>query len=344
MELYSEVNPNMIVLAREARGLTQQDLAEKLSLHTSNVSRLESGDTNVHSETLKAISAVTCYPLQFFMQAGTVFPVNLAYRKRQHVAAKMLSAIEAKMNIIRRNIQFITRALDKEIIIPVYEVKEDQSASKIAQLVRKKWNITAPVVNDLTAILESHGIIISSFDFETERVDSRCMLTDDKYPIIFLYKNLLGDRLRYSLAYELGQLVMHTFFVVPADRDVSREANHFAAEFLMPKEEILKDFENGITLSKLAELKCKWKVSMISLLYRADDLGLLTPNQKRYLIQQFNEQKIRRREPGELDVPIEQPSLLKSLIIHYIKENEISTSQMASIFAIPLKDYLDYYG
>ena len=83
---------------------------------------------------------------------------------------------------------------------------------------------------------------------------------------------------------------------------------------------------------------------MISILYRADDLGLLTPNQKRYLIQQFNEQKIRRREPMELDVPVENPSLLKNLISYYMKEYEISIKEMAAIFAIPLEDYLDYYG
>jgi transcriptional regulator with XRE-family HTH domain len=113
MELYKEVNPNMIVLAREARGWTQQDLADKLNLHTSNVSRLEKGDTNIHNETMLAISTATSFPPQFFMQTGTMIPVNIAYRKREHVPSKMLSVIEAKMNIIRRNIQFITRALDK---------------------------------------------------------------------------------------------------------------------------------------------------------------------------------------------------------------------------------------
>ena len=83
---------------------------------------------------------------------------------------------------------------------------------------------------------------------------------------------------------------------------------------------------------------------MISLLYRADDLGLLTPNQRRYIIQQFNQQKIRRREPVELDVPKENATLLKKLIKKYITEYEISTRQMAAILAIPLQDYLDYYG
>ncbi|MBL0267161.1 MAG: hypothetical protein IPP99_00340 [Chitinophagaceae bacterium] len=68
----------------------------------------------------------------------------------------------------------------------------------------------------------------------------------------------------------------------------------------------------------LGELKRKWKVSMIALLYRADDLGLLTPNQKRYLVQQFNQQNIRRREPQELDIPKENPKLMRRLLADYM--------------------------
>jgi Zn-dependent peptidase ImmA (M78 family)/DNA-binding XRE family transcriptional regulator len=345
MEIMTEVNPGRITLAREARGWTQQDLAEKIRIHRANVSRLESGEINIYEDTLNAVSIATAFPPEFFKQQGSVVSPNPIYRKRDHVASKLLTVIEAKMNIIKGNIRFITEALDKEVPqLPVYEVKLERSPSQIAELVRKQWNLTDGIIGNLTQILESKGIIISSFDFGTDRVDSRNLITDDGQPIIFLNKNLLGDRLRYSLAYELAGLIMHSFFAIDENRDLSREANQFAAEFLMPKDEILKDFETGITLSRLSDLKLKWKVSMISLLFRADDLGLLTPNQKRYLLQQFNERKIRRREPVELDIEIEQPSLLRNLINHYIKEYEIGVKQMAAIFAIHINDYLDYYG
>jgi Zn-dependent peptidase ImmA (M78 family)/transcriptional regulator with XRE-family HTH domain len=343
--MISEINPGMIVLAREARGLTQQNLADKLNLPRANVSRLENGDTNMQRDTLLAISAATQYPPQFFIQQGNFIPVNLAYRKREKVHLKLLTPIEAQMNIIRRHAQFVTRALDNVAPqLPAFEVAEERTPSMIAALVRKKWNVGSGVIENMVDVLESQGIIISSFDFGTERVDSRSMFTDDKHPIIFLNRGLLGDRLRYSLAYELGQLIMHTHTIVPSERNVTKEANEFAAAFLMPKEDILEDFEEGITLTLLAKLKMKWKLSMISLLYRADDLGLITANQKRYLIQQFNQQNIRRREPIELDVPKENATLLKKLIKQYISEYEISIHQMAAVFAIPLEDYFNYYG
>jgi Zn-dependent peptidase ImmA (M78 family) len=90
---------------------------------------------------------------------------------------------------------------------------------------------------------------------------------------------------------------MHMFANLTAERDITHEANLVAAEFLMPEDDIRQDFAEPITLPRLAELKKKWKASMISLLYRADDLGFITANQKKYLVQQFNNQNIRSASP-----------------------------------------------
>ncbi|MGF2414681.1 helix-turn-helix domain-containing protein [Ferruginibacter sp.] len=338
------VNPQMILLAREARGLTQTELGKKMHLHKANISRLENGNTNVNEETLIALAEATNFPPHFFMQRGDIIPVNLSYRKREQVPVKLINPIEAQINIMRRQAQFITRALGVDLPdLPVYEVDEKHTPAKIAALVRRKWNITTPIIDNLSKVLEDRGIIINSFDFGTERVDSRSMLTDDKYPIIFLNKRLLGDRQRFSLAFELAHLIMHTFTIVPHDRDINHEANLFAAELLMPEKEIIKDFKDGITLPLLGELKRKWKVSMIALVYRADDLGLLTPNQKRYMVQQFNKQKIRRREPQELDVPKENPQLMRQLLTDYMSKTKLGVIQLCMLLAIEASDYLEYY-
>jgi transcriptional regulator with XRE-family HTH domain len=89
--MIQQINPNRIILAREARSLTQQDLANKVNLHKANISRLENGDTNVSNQTLSAIANATTYPTQFFLQQGHIMPVNLAYRRRLHVPTKLIS-------------------------------------------------------------------------------------------------------------------------------------------------------------------------------------------------------------------------------------------------------------
>ena len=111
----------------------------------------------------------------------------------------------------------------------------------------------------------------------------------------------------------------------------------------MPSNDIRPDYADNITIPLLAQLKKKWKVSMIALLYRADDLGILTSNQKRYLLQQFNSLHIRRREPQELDIPIEQPLLVKKWITEYRKKKKLSVVEMASIFYLYADEFMEIY-
>jgi Zn-dependent peptidase ImmA (M78 family)/DNA-binding XRE family transcriptional regulator len=339
------VNPNMIVLARESRGWNQAELADKIGMSPTNLSKIERNDIGIQKEVLETIANETSFPIQFFYQPGTILPDNLSYRKRETVTQKLITLINAQINIIRRHTQFLSIALNiQSHDIPNMAVTEKQTPEKIAIKLRQLWNIDSVVIDDLSKILEDHGIVISTFDFGAGRVDSRSILTDDKLPIIFFNKTLLGDRQRFTLAYELGQLIMHTFNAVSTDRDISHEANAFAAEFLMPAKFIKEDFRNGVTIPILGELKRKWKVSMIALLYRADDLGFVTPNQKRYLIQQFNQLKIRRREPIELDIPTEQPKLMKRWIADYRAKTKLGVVEMAALLCLNVDEFLELYS
>jgi Zn-dependent peptidase ImmA (M78 family) len=137
---------------------------------------------------------------------------------------------------------------------------------------------------------------------------------------------------------------MHTFNAVDWNRDIGHEANLFAAEFLMPEREMREEFKEGVTLALLAELKRKWKVSMIALLYRADDLGFLTENQKKYLVQQFNDKKIRRREPVELDIPAEQPKLFRQRIAELKKKKKLDTAGIAAELHLLTDECIELYG
>jgi Zn-dependent peptidase ImmA (M78 family)/transcriptional regulator with XRE-family HTH domain len=336
------VNVAMIVLAREARGLAQNELAERIGMSPTNLSKIERGDIGISECSVEAIASVTGFPQHFFHQQGSPVPGTISFRKRQHVAQKLLTPIHAQANIHRRHVQFFTRALC--IDLPDLPRLDHCSPAEAATKLRQKWNVITPVIDNLTRLLEAHCIPVVPFSFGTDRVDSRSMHTDDGHPIIFINETLLGDKLRFSLAYELGGLVMHSGGHLSPHRDLGHEANEFAAELLLPAEAIKKDFEQGITLPILGVLKKKWKVSMISLLYRADDLGYLTPNQKRYLLQQFNAAGIRRREPVELDIPVEKPSLVKQWIVAYRACTGLGTLELATILCLHVDEFIELYS
>lgn len=334
----------MLTLARESRGLTQKELAERLEIFPAKLCRIELGNQPLDQVTKKAMSKVLNYPASFFIQEGEALPMSLNFRKRANVAQKLLMPIEGQINIYRLNIESLLKALKlPSPKIPILDLKEFGNPIEAAKQLRKIWKMPKGPVTDLIGLVEEKGIIALSFDFGTERVDSRTILTHGGYPLLILNKANLGDRQRFSLAFELGHLVMHQFTLPELKRDIDHEANLFAASFLMPEEEIRKDMVGDISVPKLAELKPKWKVSMQALLFRADDLGLITVNQKKYLLQQFNTLKIRRREPPELDVPREKPLLLRNLIFKYREEQNMSVEEMAAFFHLTHEEFLLKY-
>jgi Zn-dependent peptidase ImmA (M78 family)/DNA-binding XRE family transcriptional regulator len=334
----------MIVLAREARQLNQHELAGRIHMSATNLSKIERGDVGISEDLLEAIAAITGYPRHFFNQPGEIVPGHLCYRKRQHVSQRLILPINARANIIRRHVQFLTRALQLEPQqLPSLPLWEDTTPAARAAELREHWEIEPGPIPNMSRLLESKGIALMSFDFGTSRVDSRSLITDEGHPLICLNSQLPGDRLRFSLAYELGLLVMHTGTSVSLERDMSHEASAFAAAFLMPEEDIRPDFENGISIALLGELKKKWKASMISILYRADDLGLLTPNQKRYLLQQFNRLQIRRREPMELDIPPEQARLLKHWIATYRSKTALGVMDISALLCLHIDEFMELY-
>ncbi len=341
----TKLNPKMITVARESRGLSQLELAEKLSVSTSHMSRIEQDFIEVGENHLQSISTVLNYPEEFFYQEGETLPPALALRKRNIVAQKVLLPVEAQVNIYRLTIEKLIKAISySDINLPALDIEKLGSPAEAARKLRKLWKIEKGAINNLTQVLEDNGLFLINFDFNTDRVDGMSILADNKFPIIFSNKRSLGDRQRFTLAYELGHLVMHLQTNPSFTRDISHEANEFAAEFLMPEKDIKGDFKDGVNLNVLADLKRKWKVSMQALLYRANDIDVITDNQKRYLINQFNSMNIRRREPAELDIPRENPMKLRDMITNYKNKQRLNVKQLALFFNSNEDEFLNKYS
>lgn len=339
-----KINPQMITIARESRGLVHLDLAEKLDVSKSTAWRLEQEASETNSDLLVKLSKTLNYPDSFFFQRGEVLPLSLSYRKRNIVASKLITQIEANINIYRLNIeQFLAAIGYDDLKLPILDVNKYGTPQECAKQLRKIWKLERGGIGNLSEILEDKRIFLISFDFGTDRVDGRCTMALDKFPIIVTNKNLLGDRQRFTLAYELGHLVMHVYTSPEYNRDLSHEAKLFAAELLMPERDIKNDLED-LSLPKLGELKKKWKVSMQALLYRASDLELITDNQKKYLLQQFNQQNIRRREPKELDIATEQYKLVRDLLTRYRAKQKLSVAKIATFLHLEPGDFIQRYN
>src|SRR5690606_29288586 len=96
-------------------------------------------------------------------------------------------------------------------------------------------------ISDLVGIVESAGIIVVERPLSTPGQDAVSTWPGDKtrFPMMLVTKGLAADRLRFTVAHELGHLLMHD---IPGP-DQEDQANKFASEFLAPAESIRPELE-----------------------------------------------------------------------------------------------------
>jgi len=336
------VNPDMIIVGRESRGLSQKELADRLRTTQGRVSKVESGLLAVPDELLDDLSRVLGYPQNFFFQGDPLMGVGMAelfHRKKQDVPKKTLDRIYAEIEIRTRHMDALLRAMDIPCALQHIDVEDYGGApEEVARLVRATWHIPRGPIMDLTHTVEDVGVIVLPFDFGTRHVDAISRWVRSLPPLVFANDTAPKDRFRWSLAHEIGHLVMHS---TPTP-DIEEQADRFAAELLMPEREIRPDLRN-LTLPRLAQLKQYWRVSMNALLKRAQDLGAITENQGRYLWAQMAKAGYRTREPVELDVAGERAQLVRELIDAHRKNLGYSTSDLSGMLALYESDFHAWY-
>jgi hypothetical protein len=133
-----------------------------------------------------------------------------------------------------------------------------------------------------------------------------------------------ADRRRFSLAHELGHLVLDTAGIPSADEE--RLAHRFASAFLVPAAAARRELgvrRSGLALAELEHLKRKYGVSMQAWTRRARDLGIVTEETYRgWQIIWFRSRGLHVRESAEYEAP-ETPSRLHLLFVRALAERRV---------------------
>ncbi len=333
----------MLVIAREARGLTQWELAELNDIAQGTISKIEDGLLVPSEELAKKFASSLRFPAQFFSIHRRIEWSNVGvgiYRRRVAVPVVLLKQCEAKMNIIKLNIaQLLSAAEAVENQLPYLDPDEHGGAKKIAQEVRRILRLPPGPVRNLTDAVEALGCIIVPFDFGTRKIEA-CSMFVGEVPVIFINQSLNAVRYRWTLAHELGHLIMHR---IPSDSDDQEEqANRFASELLMPEDEIGPSLL-PITIDRLARHKLKWRVSMQAILYHAKNIGVIAERKFRYYCMIINKLGYREVEPHDGDIPKESPRLLRELVDMHLQDLSTTTHGLAQELAIDESDLAAWY-
>jgi Zn-dependent peptidase ImmA (M78 family)/transcriptional regulator with XRE-family HTH domain len=317
----------MIVLARESRGMTQKELAAELKIDQGHLSKVENGLVGVSDELIEKLSKVLRYPNNFFCEIFRIYAPGLPfYRKHKTLSHRDLSVIIATSNIRRNHVEKLLRSVETvNTLIPDLYADDMGSPEDIARAVRQYWRLPPGPVPDMTKAMEDAGVIVFDCQFDTRFFSGMSLPTQEVNYIVFINGTMPGDRMRFTLAHELGHILMHQ---IPTS-NMEEEADRFASELLMPSFDIRSQLYK-ITLDRLATLKRYWKVSMAAILQQARRLNRITEHKYRSLWTEMGKAGYRLREPDELDIPQEKPSLISEVIdLHFTKlgysREELST-------------------
>lgn len=330
MEPTTSYNPEIISLAREARAMSQKDLSARLGKTQGYLSQVEAGLKPPTDDFMHALATELGFPLEFFKEQSRVYGASVSelyHRKRAAAPARALSQIHAWLNIIRMHVERLLRAADLPAPrIPRHDIEDFKSVQEIARVVRAEWQIRPGPFPDLIGAIEDAGAIVVRLSVPTRHVDAISWWVAGLPPLIFVNKDIPADKERWSVAHELGHLVMHRV-ARPAMED---EADEFTAELLMPQFDVTPYLDDISSLYRLQSLKLHWKVSMAALLRRAKELGRITADQYRRTVIHMSSLGYRTREPADADFAKEQPSVLQELIELHLGELGFTTEQFAS--------------
>lgn len=330
-------NGELLALARATRKVSQPELVERLdgAVSQAQLSKIEHGRIQPDEKTVEKIADALRYrPAFFYSSVYQRNPPVSFHRKRQMLSAKDREAIHGQAEIYRISLKKLLAAVELEIRLPtVPSIDPDQyggDVPKIARTLRQRWGLSRGPVKDLTKIAEDAGIIVVSFDFGTPLIDGFSQHAGDGLPsVVFINSRQPKDRYRFSLAHEIGHLVMHQ--TPTPEQEV--QANIFASELLMPTAEIYSQLYN-LSINKFMDLKLYWGCSMQALIYKAWQTGRISDRMFKYYNIEMSKRGFRSKEPIEWNGSPETPSTLRQILSTYMEELDYTVNDFGEMLGL----------
>ncbi|HDV6086758.1 XRE family transcriptional regulator [Staphylococcus pseudintermedius] len=332
------------------RGISITDLAKKLDLSKQMISKYEKQIAKPSFETLDKITKILRFPREYFYEESIEIHSGNTYfrsllttgkkdREMQYDRAKYITIIRS----------FLEEYVDfPQLDIPDMKTTVDSSPEAIAQKIREEWNLNEKPIKNIVNLLETKGFVLSSIKLEKNIIDvfgAQQVINGKEYYTIILGNNKKSFyRRQFDVAHELGHKFIHDPFIDVNSitkeefKNMEREANDFAAAFLLPKQSFLRDvLLHPTDLNYYKILKKKWGVSISAMLMRAYKLGAVNESSYNYMQRLISKNGWRKKEPYDDIKEFKQPIAMKQAVEILIENEYITVKEF-------LKQLSDDYG
>lgn len=340
----SEFRPAQLTLARERRGLTKAELAERCGVSRRAVSDWEAG--RVADPPTATLAEVLNFPEPFFR---IELPERIVAEQASFRALTSLSARELKATLAAATVVGVfSQWIDRNFSTPGVDVPwldqlaaptgtDDVTPAQAAIALRRIWQLGSSPIGDMTALLESKGIRVFALGDEVREVDAFSLWMSSR-PTIFLNVDKSAERLRFDLAHELAHLVLHRGLVTTGNRAAELAANEFAGNFLVPPEALMSHARRNMSLASVHTTKKVFGVSAMAMVVRLHQLSLINDWQYRSWMVELSKQGYRSHE---LDGISKERSSLLTQILRIARDGGQSLRGVATELNVPAQELQD---
>jgi Zn-dependent peptidase ImmA (M78 family)/DNA-binding XRE family transcriptional regulator len=314
------MDPRALRRARELRGLSANALATALEVSQAVIWKVEAGQLRASAALTAKVAEHLDVPTEFLLKTPRLLTEGSVGLFRAHsskVSKTQRTSIRQVVSVIS---EFVDRLAD-DIPRPQSTVPRAFGDSPLLVASRTRallgYSDEEPIGN-LTRRLERIGVTVVKASLPSEGVFGYSTWTNEKVPrpLIALNHNQTPYKLRWTLAHELGHLVLGHEYESLLPDEAEEQADAFAGELLAPTSQLRQDLKAGTTLSALSYLKTKYGVSISGLSRLGHKIDAISAAQYRSIQVQISQRGWRKSEPGDESATYEEPALIRELTHH----------------------------
>ena len=340
-------------LARTAAGLSLRDLAAAIDHRVSAqaIGKYERNETMPGSAVLIALAGALGASVDYLVGDPDLVLEDFEFRKDAFASRRSEAQVEAA--VLAKLERYLTvedllglSSLDwnkpRDDRYPVFH--DLTEADRGAEALRKHWGLGIDPIPNLVELLEEQGVKVFAFPLDNIHglAANARRRQRNGVPVVVVNQKDWGERQRFTIAHELGHMVLS----VAPRLDPEKAAHRFAGAFLMPAEALWLEVgkrRKSIGLGELIELKRLFRVSVQALTYRCRDLGIFSQAMYDRLFDTFKRAGWRTppyREPSAMAG--ERPLRFERLCLRALAEGAITQSKAAELLAVPMREVDSY--
>ena len=333
-------------LARKRSGFSLRELSSRVRgmVSAQAIGKYERGEMMPSSSVAIALANALDVTTTYLLSPTVVSLESVEFRKLASTKVRERTMVEARV------LDHVDRYLQVEELLDItssiwevpdgapYHAETVEGGELTAARVRKAWNLGGGPIPNMAELLEEHGIKVLKLDFPRAVDGLTCFVhrTDETVvPVVVCSTGKSIERQRFTLAHELGHLVMD----IPAGMPEEKICDRFASALLVPENELVRvvggrrlDFGFG----ELVEIKKIFGVSAAALVIRMRNLGIIGEATVTRIFRGIG-RSWRTEEPCPLVQP-ESPKRFQRLCLRALAEDVISESKAAELLGLRVSE------